>query len=305
MRFTVRAPASTANLGPGFDALGLALDLWNEVTIDTEGTPGKVVNHGSEAALLEGRENLTVTAMRTLAKEFDRELPPFQVTADTNIPIARGLGSSAAALVAGLVAANHLLDLGLDRDALFARAWETEGHGDNVGAAMFGGAVLSVPGVHRIIPLWREGAPRFSTVVFIPEATGATWAARAALPNEVPHADATFNLARAAGLTLGLQQGDRELIAAGMHDRLHEPYRARLFPHLDEMKHAAVEAGAWGAALSGAGPSVIALVPTDRVGSVDAAYREVARRLGTEGRTAELTPVCTGVHLQEIPVTHR
>lgn len=303
MRFMVRAPASSANLGPGFDAIGLALDLWNEVTIDTEGTPGEVINRGSEAALLEGRENLTATAMATLAKEFHRELPPFALTAETNVPVARGLGSSAAALVTGLVAANHLLDLGLDRDALFARAWETEGHGDNVGAALFGGAVLSVPGVRRIIPLWSERSPGFSTVAFIPEATGATWAARAALPNEVPHADATFNLARAAGLAIGLQRGDPELIAASMHDRLHEPYRARLFPHLDEMQHAAVEAGAWGAALSGAGPTVIALVPAGHAGSVDAAYREVANRMGTVGRTAELKPVCTGVELLEAAVS--
>ena len=300
MRFTVRAPASSANLGPGFDAIGLALDLWNEVTIDTEGTPGEVVNRGSEATLLDGRENLTATAMATLAKEFGRELPGFSLVAETNIPIARGLGSSAAALVAGLVAANHLLDLGLDRDALFARAWETEGHGDNVGAAMFGGAVLSVPGVRHIVPLWEGGKPAMSTVVFIPEATGATWAARAALPNDVPHADATFNLARAAGLAIGLQRGDPELIAAGMHDRLHEPYRARLFPHLDEMKHAAVEAGAWGAALSGAGPTVIALVPEGQAGAVDAAFRDVANRLGTTGRTAELPPSCAGVELREV-----
>ena len=303
MRFTVKAPASSANLGPGFDAIGIALDLWNEVTIDTDGPAGEVVNTGSEAALLEGRNNLTLSAMETLAKEFDRQLPPFQLTAETNIPIARGLGSSAAALVAGLVAADHLLDLGLSRDELFARAWEIEGHGDNVGAAMHGGAVLSVPGVHHIVPLWSEGEPGISAVVFIPEATGATWAARAALPSHIPHADATFNLARAAGLALGLQRRDHELIAAGMHDRLHEPYRARLFPHLDEMKHAAVEAGALGAALSGAGPTVIALVAHDNVAAVQAAFREAAHRLGTEGRACELAPVREGVQLHEAAVS--
>lgn len=300
MQFAVRAPASSANLGPGFDAIGLALDLWNTVTIDTEGPAGQVTNLGSEAALLENAENFTVTAMRTLAKEFDRSLPPFALTAETNVPVSRGLGSSAAALVAGLVAANHLLDLGLTPTELFARAWEIEGHGDNVGAAMFGGAVLSVPGIHHIVPLWADGEPAFTTVVFIPEATGATWAARAALPNQVPHADAVFNLARAAGLAVGLQRGDADLIAAGMHDRLHEPYRARLFPHLEEMKRAAVEAGAFGAALSGAGSTVIALAPPDSAGAVEAAFRETARRLGTPGRARELAPVCTGVHLHEV-----
>jgi homoserine kinase len=300
MRFTVRAPASSANLGPGFDAIGLALDLWNSITIDTEGPAGEVTHLGSEAALLEHAENLTLTTMATMAKEAGRALPDFAMTTETNVPLARGLGSSAAALVAGLVAANHLLDLGLTPTELFARAWEIEGHGDNVGAAMFGGAVLSVPGVHRIVPLWADGEPGFSTVVFIPEATGATWAARAALPNHVPHADAAFNLARAAGLAIGLQHGDPELIAAGMHDRLHEPYRARLFPHLEEMKRAALAAGAWGAALSGAGSTVIALTPPDRVGAVESAFREAARRMGTPGRARELAPICTGVHLLEV-----
>jgi len=300
MQFTVSAPASSANLGPGFDAIGLALDLWNTITIDTDGPAGHVENIGSEAALLADAENFTVTAMRTLAKEFGRELPPFALTAETNVPVSRGLGSSAAALVSGLVAANHLLDLGLTPTELFSRAWEIEGHGDNVGAAMFGGAVLSVPGIRRVVPLLAEREPGFTTVVFIPEATGATWAARAALPNQVPHADATFNLARAAGLAVGLQRGDPELIAAGMHDRLHEPYRARLFPHLEEMKRAAVTAGAWGAALSGAGSTVIALVPMEQVGSVVSALREAASRVSTPGRTQELAPACAGVQLHEV-----
>jgi homoserine kinase len=305
MRFAVKAPASSANLGPGFDAIGIALDLWNEITIDTDGPAGEVVNLGTEAALLDGRENLTLSAMRTLAKELGRSLPGFSITAETNIPIARGLGSSAAALVAGLAAANRLLDLGLRDDELFARSWEIEGHGDNVGAAMFGGAVLAVPGVHHIVRLWQHGDPGYSTVVFIPEATGATWAARAALPNQVPHADATFNLARAAGLAIGLQRNDPELIAAGMHDRLHEPYRARLFPHLDEMKRAATGAGAIGAALSGAGPTVLALVPHDHVGRVEAAFRETARRLGTPGHARELAPVHAGVQIEDLAAAGR
>ena len=303
MQFSVKAPATSANLGPGFDALGLALDLWNEVTFDTDGPAGEIINEGTEAALLEGRKNLTQSAMQILSKEFGKELPDFQLRTRTDIPIARGLGSSAAALVSGLVAANHLLDLGLTDDELFARAWDTEGHGDNIGAALHGGAVLAVPSIHHAVPLWTNGDPGFSCVVFIPEATGATWAARAALPSEVPHADATFNLARAAGLALGLRTQDPLLISAGMHDRLHEPYRARLFPHLDPMKEAALSAGALGAALSGAGPTVIALVPPVRVNAVIGTFTETAERIGAEGRACELAPVATGVQLQELVAT--
>src|SRR5262249_499014 len=140
MRFTVRTPASSANLGPGFDALGLALGLWNEAVVDAEGVDGNVALLGTEALLLDGRENLTLTAMRRLADEADRTLPPFSLAVRTDVPVARGLGSSAAAIVAGLVAANHLLRTRLSMAELFSLAWRMEGHGDNVGAALFGGA---------------------------------------------------------------------------------------------------------------------------------------------------------------------
>src|SRR3954464_9037923 len=132
MRFTVRTPASSANLGPGFDALGLALGLWNEATIDLSGEPGSVTLMGAEAGLLDGRENLALTAMKRLAHETGRELPSFSLVVRTDIPVARGLGSSAAALVAGLVAANRLLDTPLTISDLYSLAWQMEGHGDNV-----------------------------------------------------------------------------------------------------------------------------------------------------------------------------
>ena len=300
MRFTVRAPASSANLGPGFDAIGLALDLWNIVTIDTDGPPGEVINEGPEAHILEGHENFTVRAMQMLAQDVKRELPPFSIVADTGIPVSRGLGSSAAALVAGLVAANHLLDLGLTQEQLYGYALRLEGHGDNVGAALYGGAVLAVPGLREPVRLWREGDLGLVAVMFIPEATGATWAARAALPHEVPLPDAALNLATTASLALGLKTGDHALIAAGMRDMLHEPYRARLFPHLDAMKATARDHGAIGAALSGAGSTVLALVPPQRVPEVAAALERTGHNLVVPGRVACLAPVAKGTHLIEL-----
>jgi homoserine kinase len=299
MRFTVRAPASSANLGPGFDALGLALDLWNEVVVDTEGEPGAVRVEGPDAALLGGRENLALTAMRRLAEEHGRELSPFELIARTDVPVARGLGSSAAALVAGLVAADRLLGLKLSLAELYALAWRMEGHGDNVGAALYGGAVLAVPQVREAVRLCECDDLGLVAVFFVPEVTGATWAARAALPALVPHPDAAFNVAVAAGLALGLRSGDRELIAAGMHDRLHEPYRARLFPHLEPLAGAARHAGALGACLSGAGPSVLALAPPDAASSVAAAYEAEARRLGLAGAALTLAPAARGAHVAE------
>ena len=301
MRFTVRAPASAANLGPGFDALGLALDLWNEVVVDPSGEPGAVFLEGPEAALLDGRENLALTAMRRLVDEYGRLLPPVALTVRTVVPVARGLGSSAAALAAGLVAADHLLGLNLPLADLYALAWRMEGHGDNVGAALYGGAVLAVPQVREAVRLCECDDLGLVAVVFVPEITGATWAARAALPATIPHPDAAFNVAVAAGLVLGLRSGDRELIAAGMHDRLHEPYRARLFPHLEPLAAAARQAGALGACLSGAGPSVLALAPTEAAPAVAAAYAATARHLGLVGEALTLAAASRGTHVAEEP----
>lgn len=293
MRFTVRTPASSANLGPGFDALGLALGLWNEATIDTEGAPGEVTLLGEETALLDGRENLALTAMQRLASEVGQPLPPFALAVRTDVPVARGLGSSAAALVAGLVAGNHLLRAELSVTDLYSLAWQMEGHGDNVGAALYGGAVLAVPEVPNPVQLLTHGSLELSAIVFVPEATGLTRAARAALPPTVPHADAAFNVAAVSGLLIGLHTGDPALIAAGMRDRLHEPYRARLFPHLEQMTSAARAAGAFGACLSGAGPSVLALCARDRSDAVAVAYAQVARAMAVKGDVRRLA-IATG-----------
>ncbi|MCA9833045.1 MAG: homoserine kinase [Thermomicrobiales bacterium] len=294
MRFSVKAPATSANLGPGFDTIGIALDIWNTVTIDTDVTASSITNTGTEAPLLHGRENLTLSAMRRLAHEFQRELPPASILADTQIPVSRGLGSSAAALTIGLVAANLLLDLGLDDDDLFERAWAIEGHGDNVGAAIYGGAVMAVSEVRGITKLCDTDDLGLTCVLFIPDMTGATHAARAALPATIPHKDGTANVAAVAALTVGLVRHDPTLIAAGMHDRLHEPYRAALFPHLIPLQEVARTAGAVGAVLSGAGPTVLALVHPDLVENVSTAMDRAARDVKAPGRVVQVNPVSNG-----------
>jgi homoserine kinase len=296
-RFSVRAPASSANLGPGFDALGLALDLWNELLIEPGGETTLVRNEGRDASVLEGRENLSLTAMTTLAAEHGRVLPPLTMTVRADVPVARGLGSSAAAIVAGLVAANHLLNLGLSAADLFAVAARMEGHGDNVGAAIYGGAIIAVPGMADAIRLTDGPSLGLQAVLFVPEVTAATWVARAALPQTIPHADATFNVGTAAGLAIGLHTGNRAAISAGMHDKLHEPHRARLFPHLLAMKKAARAAGAIGACLSGAGPTILALVEPDQTGPVIAAFNRQAEELHVPGNAIVLDPTATGAHI--------
>lgn len=304
MRFSVRAPASSANLGPGFDALGLALDLWNTVDFDlTEA--GETQFAGSGTGLLAGRENLTLTAMKLLAKEHGKALPPLGMTLHADVPVARGLGSSAAAIVTGLVAANHLLDLGLNTADLFAVAARMEGHGDNVGAALYGGAILSVPGLRDAIRLTDGPSLGLLAVVFVPEATGATWVARGELPQLIPHADATFNVGTASGLAVGLMSGDRAAISAGMHDRLHEPARSRLFPHLLPLTEAARGAGAVGACLSGAGPCILALVEPEMAAEIADVFDRAAAKLAVPGASIVLAPASEGTAIMNSPARIR
>lgn len=305
--FTVRAPASSANLGPGFDALGLALDLWNDLDVDPTVSEDRVTILGRDADLLRGEsgephENLVLRAMRQLAEAHGWALPPVGLTFRNAVPVSRGLGSSAAALVAGLIAADALLGLGLSRDELYGHAWRMEGHGDNVGAALYGGAILAVPGVPTTIQLLRHpnstgGLDDLVAVAFIPEITGATWAARAALPERIPHTDAAWNLAMTAGIVAAFLIGDRQVLAASMNDRLHQPYRARLFPHLDPVSRAATGAGAIGACLSGAGPTVLALTDADRCAPVRDAVERAASQTGIAGETVVLALTHDGANI--------
>ncbi len=299
--FTVRAPASSANLGPGFDALGLALDLWNEIDVDPTVDADRIEILGRDAELLQGKgsephENLVLRAMRQLAETHGWDLPPVGLTFRNAVPVSRGLGSSAAALAAGLLAADALLGLGLSRAEIYGHAWRMEGHGDNVGAALSGGAILSVPGVPEAIQLIPPGSQlaALTAVVYIPGTTGATWAARAALPPSIPLPDAAFNLATTAGIVAGFLPGDRAVLGTSMDDRLHQPYRARLFTHLEPVTRAARGAGAIGAALSGAGPTILALAEGESVEPVRQAMAEAGSRAGVPGETVALAVTLEG-----------
>ena len=298
MRFSVKAPATSANLGPGFDTIGTAVDIWNSANIDTD-NGDSIVNTGTEAPLLHGRENLTLSAMRMLAHDFRKSLPPVSIEANTLIPVSRGLGSSAAALTMGLVAANVILDLGLNDDDLFERAWAIEGHGDNVGAAIYGGAVMAVPSVRGITRLCDTSGLGLTCILFIPDMTGATHAARAALPSTVPHKDATANVQAVSALAVGLVRHDHTLISAGMLDRLHEPYRMSLFPHLTPLQEVARTAGAVGAVLSGAGPTVLTLVHPDLAENVSTAMERAARDVETPGRVVEVALSSVGYQISQ------
>jgi len=240
-RRVVRAPASSANLGPGFDALAAALALHLEIEVRETGTFEVV----TELDVPRDRSNLVVRA-------FERLHPAdglrFAIRSD--IPLVGGLGSSAAAIVAGLLAADHLYEL--DADVL-APAIELEGHPDNVAAALRGGFVICADR-----HLARLDAPvGLEAILVIPDTPVRTAEARAALPSEVPMADAVFNVAHSSLLVLGLVEGRLDLIARGLADRLHQPRRAALYPESYALVERAPELGALGATISGAGPTVL------------------------------------------------
>jgi homoserine kinase len=259
-RRVVRAPASSANLGPGFDALAAALALHLEIEVRETGTFEVV----TELDVPRDRSNLVVRA-------FERLHPAdglrFRIRSD--IPLVGGLGSSAAAIVAGLLAADHLYEL--DADVL-ATAIELEGHPDNVAAALRGGFVIWADG-----HLARLDAPvGLEAILVIPHTPVRTAEARAALPSEVPMADAVYNVARTALLTLGLARGEWDLVAAGLHDRLHQPRRAHLYPRSLELAQRARELGALGATISGAGPTVLVWTHYELTGGVLEGLRRAA-----------------------------
>jgi homoserine kinase len=264
LRVHVRIPATSANLGPGFDALGLALALYNEVTA-TEADAVSITIAGEGVGRLPPNDhNVMVRAVRQAYEAAGRPFKGVRLACVNRVPTARGLGSSAAAWVGGLVAGNALLGGPLARTDLLTLAARAEGHPDNVAAALLGGLTVScMLGDGRIaaVSLPVPGAVRW--VVLVPEVTSATAEARAVLPTTVPRGDAVFNVQRVALLLAALQAGRYDVLGTALDDRLHQPYRLRLFPWMPAVADAARAAGALGCVLSGAGPSLLAAVRDD------------------------------------------
>jgi homoserine kinase len=260
-RRLVRVPASSANLGPGFDVLAAAIALQLELEVQETGSFGVV----TDLDIARDRSNLVV-------RGFERLHPAdtFEFRIASEIPLSGGLGSSAAATLAGLLAADHLFELDADVRAL---ATEIEGHPDNVAAALDGGFVICQGArAHRF-----EAPLGLEALIVVPSEPVPTDAARAALPASVPLSDAVFNLAEAATLILGLAGANWDLIAAGLHDRLHQPHRAHLYPRSVELLERVPLLGALGATISGAGPSVLVWCQYEQTGAVkDALERETA-----------------------------
>ncbi|MBI5208377.1 MAG: homoserine kinase [Elusimicrobia bacterium] len=260
-RIRVRVPGSTSNLGPGFDCLGLALGLHNDVVLEVHPDPGEpvceTVGEGAGTLAL-GRENMLLRAASLVIPDLTRHRLVFK--SENRIPVSRGIGSSGAAIVAGLFAAN--LAFGKPRfsdSELFERAVSLEGHPDNVAASIYGGLVASVKANAGCRPFPLKPHPDLRAVVCVPDFELPTAQARAALPPEYTRRAAVLNVSRALVLSSSLERGLWDRLAEAMEDDLHQPYRAHLVPGFHDVLAAARGAGTCGAALSGAGPSMLAL----------------------------------------------
>ncbi len=252
----VRVPASSANLGPGFDCFGLAWQLYNEISLD----PADELRIEGCDPRWQGEDNLVYTAYRAALAACGKAGGTLHIRfRSTEIPVSRGLGSSAALITVGVLAANELKGLGLDRSGLLDLAAAIEGHPDNVAPALYGGLTLSLTdGSHaltRVFPV--SEALRFT--LLIPPFELSTALARSVLPRELPLADAVFNLSRAALLPRALAEGDGELLRLTLADRLHQPYRAGLIPGWETAEALAASLGALGLCLSGAGPTLLCI----------------------------------------------
>ena len=269
---SVRVPATSANLGPGYDAVGLALSLSMRISLDRSSTPTVEV-YGEGADLIPcGPEHPAYRAARFVAEMVDESDVHFHLIQENSIPPARGLGGSAAALVGGAVAANDLLGRALAPPDLLNLVCDLDGHPDNAAPALLGGLVigtLTPTGVSAV----RLEPKNLKAVVAVPDFEVSTTAARRALPEQVPHRDAVFNVGR-SGLLLGaLATGEYDLLRVAMQDRLHQPYRSHLIPGLEDVIEAAISNGAYGACLSGSGPTVLAFAPEGPARKIAAAMR--------------------------------
>ena len=293
---TVRVPASSGNLGPGFDVFALALDL--HLAVEARESAKTTIDWKGEGIgeLPLNRRNLIVRAAQEPFAGWSRPLDGIDLRVHNQVPIGRGLGSSASAIVAGIILGARIRGLRMSAQRVLELAVPLEGHGDNLAAALHGGfciAAIEDGGVrvHRL-----DWPARWRAVVFVPDEVSPTHEARRLVPRRPPREDAVFNLGRVAEWVLACVQRDRSLLRSAMDDRLHQPGRVRAYPYLDDAIAAAEQAGALGAALSGAGGSVIAIADRD-VKAVGRAMVRAAAQHKRLGRFLMLNAVARGPRL--------
>ena len=292
---TVRVPATSANMGPGFDCLGLALDVWNEVRVDLDGSGVEVVGEGEDSLARDGG-NLVYRSVERAFAEAGKAMPEVGVACRNDIPLGRGLGSSSAAVVGGLVAGNELCGRPLSQGRLLALAARIEGHPDNSAAALLGGCRVVVEDGGTLVTAPVPVPEDLSAVLFIPEVPMPTEQARGLLPTVVDRSDAVHNIGRAALLVNALATGDLSRLGVATGDRLHQPARQTIFPAMKNIFRAALDAGALGVFLSGAGSTVLALA-RGRELTIGCEMADAAGKSGVDGTIRVTKPSIRGAHV--------
>jgi homoserine kinase len=253
----IKVPATSANMGPGFDCLGVALDLYNYFEIEETASGLEII--GCDA-LYSNETNLIYTSMQKCFEVLNYQPKGLKININSNIPISRGLGSSAACIVGGVAAANELAGGKLAKAQLLEIANRLEGHPDNVAAALMGGLTIAVQDKGKVYYESVKIADSLRFCAIIPDFTLSTSEARAALPNNLTYGDAIFNISRAALLVTALSNGSYDLIKYACEDALHQPYRSKLIPGYDEIVQRSKDLDCLGVFLSGAGPTIMAII---------------------------------------------
>jgi len=282
-------------MGPGFDCLGIALDIWNTVRVETDATGFEI--HGlGRGELPTGPDNLVARSFRQTFDEAGQQIPDVRFTCTNEIPLGRGLGSSSAAAVGGIVVANELLGQPLAKDEVLALAARIEGHPDNSAAALYGGCQVVVHDGERLITSTVSVPDELHAVLYVPDVPMSTMEARSVLPTEISVKDAVFNMGRVGLLVNALATSDFTQLAIATQDRIHQPPRQNIFYPMRVIIRAALDAGALGAFLSGAGSTILAL--TDgREMTVGYEMAEAASKSGVEGDVIVTKPTSNGAQV--------
>ena len=295
-KITVRAPATTANMGPGFDSMGMALELFNTISIEPSDRFSIRITGNGSRELSKGPDNMVYHGVAAVYDYLGSEPPPLAVSCHNEIPLRRGLGSSAAAISGGMVAANLLTGGSVPEGELLRLADAIEGHPDNVAPALFGGCQIVIREGDRLVSVSCPVDESLSVVLLVPDVEIPTDEARAVMPKDVPMQDAVHNIGRAALLALSLSRGDAGHLALATQDMLHQPYRSSLFPPMTGIFDVAMEAGACGVFLSGSGSTILALAESNEEYIAEAMSREATRQ-GVSARTHVTRPSATGVSI--------
>ena len=295
-KVTVTIPATSANLGSGFDCLGMSLDIWNDVSIAVSSSPEVYISGEGSGTLKLTDQNLVYRAAQVAFSEVGEKPWPLSIKCINRIPLDRGLGSSAAAIVGGLLAANSLFEEPLDAQLLLRLAIKLEGHADNVTPALLGGCQLVVHDEQTPVTCEIPIPSDLMAVLFIPDKPMPTNEGRAILPELVDRSDAIYNIGRAAMLTQALTTGNLSNLRIATQDKLHQPHREKIFPAMSQIFTAAMNAGASAVFLSGGGSSILALA-TSRLMTIGYEMANAADKAGVTGNLKVTRPSSKGAQV--------